>query len=40
VNAFLAEHSYISRDTVYRTLAMMEERGIIGSVLFVGNSKR
>jgi Fur family peroxide stress response transcriptional regulator len=35
-----AEHPYISRDTVYRTLAMMEERGIIGSVLFVGNSKR
>ncbi len=34
------EHPHISRDTVYRTLARMEERGIIGSVLFVGNSKR
>ena len=30
----------ISRDTVYRTLAMMEEKKIIGSVLFVGNAKR
>jgi Fur family peroxide stress response transcriptional regulator len=34
------EYPHISRDTVYRTLAMMEERRIIGSVLFVGNSKR
>jgi len=30
----------ISRDTVYRTLSMMEEKGIIGSILFVGNAKR
>jgi Fur family peroxide stress response transcriptional regulator len=30
----------ISRDTVYRTLAFFEEKGIIGAVLFVGNSKR
>jgi len=30
----------ISRDTVYRTLSMMEEKGVIGSILFVGNSKR
>jgi len=30
----------ISRDTVYRTLSMMEEKEIIGSILFVGNSKR
>src|SRR3990170_5793017 len=34
------EHPHISRDTVYRTLSMMEEKGIIGSVLFVGNAKR
>jgi len=34
------EHPYISRDTVYRTLSMMEEKGIIGTVLFVGNAKR
>jgi Fur family peroxide stress response transcriptional regulator len=34
------EYPHISRDTVYRTLAMMEEKGIIGSVLFVGNAKR
>jgi Fur family peroxide stress response transcriptional regulator len=30
----------ISRDTVYRTLSMMEEKKIIGSILFVGNAKR
>jgi len=30
----------ISRDTVYRTLSMMEEKRIIGSILFVGNAKR
>ena len=34
------EHPHISRDTVYRTLSMMEEKKIIGSVLFVGNAKR
>ena len=34
------EYPHISRDTVYRTLAMMEEKGIIGSVLSVGHSKR
>jgi Fur family peroxide stress response transcriptional regulator len=34
------EYPHISRDTVYRTLAMMEKKRIIGSVLFVGNSKR
>jgi Fur family peroxide stress response transcriptional regulator len=34
------EYPNISRDTVYRTLAMMEEKRIIGSVLFVGNAKR
>jgi Fur family transcriptional regulator, peroxide stress response regulator len=34
------EHPHISRDTVYRALSMMEEKGIIGSVLFVGNAKR
>ena len=34
------EHPYISRDTVYRTLSMMEEKGIIGTVLFVVNAKR
>jgi Fur family peroxide stress response transcriptional regulator len=34
------EHPHISRDTVYRTLSMMEEKNIIGSVLFVGNAKR
>lgn len=34
------EYPHISRDTVYRTLSMMEEKGIIGSVFFVGNSKR
>lgn len=34
------EYPHISRDTVYRTLAMMEEKRIIGSVLFVGNAKR
>jgi len=30
----------ISRDTIYRTLSMMEEKKIIGSILFVGNAKR
>lgn len=35
-----ATHPHISRDTVYRTLAFFEEEGIIGAVLFVGNSKR
>jgi Fur family peroxide stress response transcriptional regulator len=30
----------ISRDTVYRTLSMMEEKRIIGAILFVGNAKR
>ena len=34
------EYPNISRDTVYRTLAMMEEKKIIGSILFVGNAKR
>ena len=34
------EYPHISRDTVYRTLSMMEEKGIIGSVLFIGNAKR
>jgi Fur family peroxide stress response transcriptional regulator len=34
------EYPHISRDTVYRTLSMMEEKRIIGSVLFVGNAKR
>lgn len=34
------EYPHISRDTVYRTLSMMEEKGIIGSVLSFGNSKR
>jgi len=34
------EYPHISRDTVYRTLSMMEEKNMIGSVLFVGNSKR
>jgi Fur family peroxide stress response transcriptional regulator len=34
------EHPHISRDTVYRTLSMMEEKKIIGSVLYVGNAKR
>lgn len=34
------EYPHISRDTVYRTLSMMEEKKIIGSVLFVGNAKR
>ena len=34
------EYPNVSRDTVYRTLAMMEEKKIIGSVLFVGNAKR
>ena len=34
------EHPHISRDTVYRTLSMMEEKKIIGSVLSVGHSKR
>ena len=34
------EYPHISRDTVYRTLAMMEEKKIIGSVLFVGNANR
>lgn len=34
------KHSHISRDTVYRTLAMLEESGIIGSAMFVGNSRR
>ena len=34
------EHPHISRDTVYRTLSMMEEKKIIGSVLSVGNAKR
>lgn len=33
-------YPHISRDTVYRTLSMMEEKNIIGSVLFVGNAKR
>ena len=32
------EYPNISRDTVYRTLAMMEEKKIIGSILFVGNA--
>ncbi|NIS81971.1 MAG: transcriptional repressor [Anaerolineales bacterium] len=35
-----ATYPHISRDTVYRTLAFLEEKGIIGAVLFVGNSKR
>jgi Fur family peroxide stress response transcriptional regulator len=34
------EYPHISRDTVYRTLSMMEEKKIIGSILFVGNAKR
>ena len=34
------EYPHISRDTVYRTLSMMEEKKIIGSVLSVGNAKR
>jgi Fur family transcriptional regulator, peroxide stress response regulator len=34
------EHPHISRDTVYRTLSSMEKMGIIGAILFVGNSKR
>src|SRR3990172_5867177 len=34
------EYPHISRDTVYRTLSMMEEKKIIGSVLFGGASKR
>ncbi len=34
------EYPHISRDTIYRTLSMMEEKRIIGSVLFVGNAKR
>jgi Fur family peroxide stress response transcriptional regulator len=34
------EHPHISRDTVYRTLAMMEEKKIIGSVVSAGHSKR
>jgi len=34
------EYPNISRDTVYRTLSMMEEKKIIGSILFVGNAKR
>lgn len=34
------EHPHISRDTVYRTLAMMEAKKIIGSVVSVGYSKR
>ena len=34
------EYPNLSRDTVYRTLSMMEEKKIIGSVLFVGNAKR
>ena len=38
--AVYRKYPHISRDTVYRTLAMMEEKKIIGSILFVGNSKR
>ena len=34
------KYPHISRDTVYRTLSMMEEKRIIGSILFVGNAKR
>lgn len=34
------EHPHISRDTVYRTLSLMEEKKIIGSVVSVGHSKR
>jgi Fur family peroxide stress response transcriptional regulator len=34
------DHPHISRDTVYRTLSMMEEKKIIGSVLSFGNAKR
>jgi len=34
------EYPHISRDTVYRTLSMMEEKEIIGSVLSFGNAKR
>ena len=34
------EYPHISRDTVYRTLSMMEEKKIIGAVLSVGNAKR
>jgi Fur family peroxide stress response transcriptional regulator len=34
------EYPHISRDTVYRTLSMMEEKRIIGSVLSFGNAKR
>jgi Fur family peroxide stress response transcriptional regulator len=34
------KYPHISRDTVYRTLSMMEEKKIIGAVLFVGNAKR
>jgi len=34
------DYPHISRDTVYRTLSMMEEKKIIGSVLFGGASKR
>jgi Fur family peroxide stress response transcriptional regulator len=34
------EYPRISRDTVYRILSVMEEEGIIGSVLNSGSSKR
>jgi len=34
------KYPHISRDTIYRTLAMMEEKKIIGSILCVGNAKR
>jgi Fur family peroxide stress response transcriptional regulator len=34
------KYPHISRDTVYRTLSMMEGKKIIGSILFVGNAKR
>jgi Fur family peroxide stress response transcriptional regulator len=34
------EYPHISRDTVYRTLSMMEEKKIIGAVLSFGNAKR
>src|SRR4030066_551346 len=34
------EYPHISRDTVYRTLSMLEEKKIIGSGLFGGGSEK
>lgn len=36
----LREYPHISRDTVYRTLAVMEEKGMVRSVATSGRSKR